>query len=266
MLRDKDHFFPFFHPCAIDLLPSGNPKGATQLQLPVSVELKTAIGPLPPEFEARVFISTAFVAPTANTLSANPFDSRSSRSPAFGGSSNNPTVEEVRITFPLPPTVKTFTGIRCSRGEFHHEDGKVAWKIPTTGAFFGTATLRTGVAVKSYGGGDSDVEEEEPVDNGEYQDTQTTKTTTVNSGNEEEKAKREKQAKRKMEMAMPRCALVAFGVKGWLASGVKVESLKVVGGKGLGEGVKAYKGFKYLTKAGDIEVRCDEKLCVGGDS
>jgi len=112
------------------------------------------------------------------------------------------------------------------------------------------------VVIKSYGGDDSEVEEEEPVDNGEYQDAQTTKTAKANGGNEEEKAKREKQAKRKMEMAMPRCALVAFSVKGWLASGVRVDSLKVVGGKGLGEGVKPYKGVKYLTKAGDIEVRC----------
>ncbi|KAG0641218.1 Mu homology domain-containing protein [Tuber brumale] len=275
--------FPVFHPCVrlsrwkerpgelsfvppdgkfvlasyeIDLLPSGNPKSAIQPQLPVSVELKTAIGPQSSEFEARVFISTASLAPTANTLSANPFGPRSSRSPAFGGSSNNPAVEEVSIIFPLPPTVKTLTGTRCSRGEFHHEGRRVTWKIPTTGAFSGTATLRTGVVVKSYGGDESEGEEEAPVDNGEYQDVQTAKTTGANGGNEEEKAERERQAKRKMEMAMPRCALVAFSVKGWLASGVKVDSLKVVGGKGLGEGVKPYKGVKYLTKAGDIEVRC----------
>jgi hypothetical protein len=132
----------------------------------------------------------------------------------------------------------------------------VTWKIPTTSAFSGTATLRTGVVVKSYGGDESEGEEEAAVDNGEYQDVQTAGTAGVNGGNEEEKAKRERQAKRKMEMAMPRCALVAFSVKGWLASGVKVDSLKVVGGKGLGEGVKPYKGVKYLTKAGDIEVRC----------
>jgi hypothetical protein len=62
--------------------------------------------------------------------------------------------------------------------------------------------------------------------------------------------------KRRMEMAMPRCAIVGFTVKGWLASGVRVDSLKIVGGRGIGESVKPYKGVKYITRAGSVEVRC----------
>jgi hypothetical protein len=130
----------------------------------------------------------------------------------------------------------------------------VTWKIPTTGAFSGTATFRTGVVVKNYASpDDSDEEEEAAIDNQDYKDVPDT---GVNDRDQAEREKRDTKATRKMEMAMPRCALVSFSVKGWLASGVKVESLKVVGGKGLGEGVKPYKGVKYLTKAGDIEVRC----------
>ena len=58
---------------------------------------------------------------------------------------------------------------------------------------------------------------------------------------------------------MPSSAMLSFGVKGWLPSGVKVESLNVDQKKsrGLGEGVKPYKGVKYLcVSRGGVEVRC----------
>lgn len=48
---------------------------------------------------------------------------------------------------------------------------------------------------------------------------------------------------------MPTSIAVSFNVKGWLPSGIKVESLvvDVQKSKGLGDGVKPYKGVKYLT-------------------
>jgi hypothetical protein len=48
---------------------------------------------------------------------------------------------------------------------------------------------------------------------------------------------------------MPRSISVSFNVKGWLPSGIKVDSLVVdtKKSKGLGDGVKPYKGVKYLT-------------------
>jgi AP-3 complex subunit mu len=48
---------------------------------------------------------------------------------------------------------------------------------------------------------------------------------------------------------MPRTIAASFAVKGWLASGIKVGSLVVdtKRSKGLGDGVKPYKGVKYLT-------------------
>ena len=58
---------------------------------------------------------------------------------------------------------------------------------------------------------------------------------------------------------MPTSANVSFSVKGWLASGLKVDSLTVDvrKSKGLGEGVKPYKGVKYLTASrSGIETRC----------
>ncbi|EAW10773.1 putative AP-3 adaptor complex subunit mu [Aspergillus clavatus NRRL 1] len=58
---------------------------------------------------------------------------------------------------------------------------------------------------------------------------------------------------------MPNSASVSFSVRGWLPSGVKVDSLNVDPrrSRGLGEGVKPYKGVKYLciSKKG-VETRC----------
>ena len=59
--------------------------------------------------------------------------------------------------------------------------------------------------------------------------------------------------------AMPSSATISFSVKGWLASGVRVDSLLVDAKKsrGLGSGVTPYKGVKYLTVSRKgVEVRC----------
>ncbi|CAK7213985.1 hypothetical protein SBRCBS47491_001986 [Sporothrix bragantina] len=61
------------------------------------------------------------------------------------------------------------------------------------------------------------------------------------------------------KMLMPSSATVSFSVKGWLASGVRVESivLDTRRSRGLGDSVKPYKGVKYLTVSkGGIELRC----------
>lgn len=117
-------------------------------------------------------------------------------------------------------------------------------------------TFRTGVVIKNTVEEENSGDEVVPHDDGEYKEDVPK---DVNDGEAvarvKEKEKNKKVSKR-MQMAMPRCALVSFSVKGWLASGVKVESLNIVGGKGLGEGVKPYKGVKYLTKAVGMEVRC----------
>lgn len=58
---------------------------------------------------------------------------------------------------------------------------------------------------------------------------------------------------------MPTSASVSFSVRGWLPSGIKVESLTIDPrrSRGLGEGVRPYKGVKYLclSRRG-VERRC----------
>lgn len=48
---------------------------------------------------------------------------------------------------------------------------------------------------------------------------------------------------------------VSYLYKGQVPSGLKVDSLKLISAKGLGESVKPYKGVKYITKTGNFTVR-----------
>lgn len=292
--------FPVFHPCVrlarwkerpgelsfvppdgkfvlasyeVDLLP--NPSYSTSsttkssLHLPVTVEVKKGLGEYSSEFEVRVLMNPL---PNSNnnqsSAATNPFPraigGRGPGSPGFGGSSNNPVVEDVSITIPLAPGIKTLVNTKASRGEWHYEQGTVSWKIPMSNAAAGTATFRTGVALKASFD-DEDEEEEEDEDeedavsnSGDYDDGSRKAAAPKERNKKKEEAEEARLQRRRMKMdaQMPRSVLVGFSVKGWLASGVRVDSLQVVHGKGLGEGVKPYKGVKYVTKAGGVEVRC----------
>jgi hypothetical protein len=58
---------------------------------------------------------------------------------------------------------------------------------------------------------------------------------------------------------MPTSATVSFSVRGWLPSGIRVESLNIDPrrSRGLGEGVRPYKGVKYLwVSRRGLERRC----------
>lgn len=58
---------------------------------------------------------------------------------------------------------------------------------------------------------------------------------------------------------MPTSATVSFSVRGWLPSGIRVESLNIDPrrSRGLGEGVRPYKGVKYLcVSRRGVERRC----------
>lgn len=60
-------------------------------------------------------------------------------------------------------------------------------------------------------------------------------------------------------MLMPNSASVSFSVRGWLPSGIRVDSLNIDPrrSRGLGEGVKPYKGVKYLcVSRKGVERRC----------
>lgn len=257
----------------VDLLPYqdgrlGN-NSASNLKLPVSIEVKTCLGPTGSDFEVRLFI-TKVSGQGNSTIGGS--SSRSSSRPGprgtsgFGsshqGNSSSPILEELVVTVPLPSEVRNLSEIRASRGDTTYSPGGkvIEWNIPAKEAVAGGATLRCTVAGPITddddfeGNGFSldgryDYEEETP-----YQIT-TVKPTKTEETAEQRDIKKIAQNK----ILMPSSAMVSFSVKGWLASGIKVESLTIDTRKsrGLGEGVKPYKGVKYLTVSDSgIEVRC----------
>ena len=246
----------------VDLLPSpldreDPPSSSERLFLPANVELKTGLGAAGCDFGARLTLNNNF--PGAPVIKAGP---RSTAGPSFSfgqssaGSSTAPSLEGVAVVIPFPSGVRSVTEIKASRGEanFDPRSANLTWKIPTkdgatvsgTAVLSGTVSgpldlehdgthLQSPNATALLGYYDEDsaaVVEDAP---------------SYTNGEDTEAANGKKfQASKAL---MPRSAAVSFSVKGWLPSGIKVDSLvvDVKKSKGLGEGVKPFKGVKYMT-------------------
>ncbi|KAI9758910.1 MAG: hypothetical protein M4579_002721 [Chaenotheca gracillima] len=286
----------------VDLLPTlptspHAPSAATNLPLPVSLEIRTNLGPTGADFEVRLTlhrqnISIPSSSPSGAGSASRGFSSRlGTSSPALGGSSNTPTLEEVTVCIPIATSVRDITNLRASRGEasFSAGDGAVEWRVPTRdppgssssigGQSNPSTTLRCTVIGASPDVVDDDTDGANDNYNGDrstfssstydYTDDQTSKDapTSYQASSSSAKPSRthqtnqERDERRAAQNAalMPDSATVSFSVKGWLASGIRVESLVVNTrqSRGLGEGVKPYKGVKYLTVSRKgMEVRC----------
>jgi len=255
-------------PSSLDLKSWSN----TNVQLPVSIEVSKSLGPVGADFEVRLILSSTFPGATTSAPAARPvLGSRggSGRStPIFGGSTSGPTIQNVVVTIPTPRSVRNINDIRASRGEayFAPTENVVEWRVPTKDtAASGSATLRCTV-VGPLTGDDSDGANDISfnITNNEYDE----KEDAYQSGASEPakrssiKERKEDRDLRKVQQnapLMPSSASVSFSVKGWLASGIKVDGLIIDTRKsrGLGEGVKPYKGVKYLTVSRKgIETRC----------
>ncbi|KAG9242698.1 Adaptor complexes medium subunit family-domain-containing protein [Calycina marina] len=255
----------------VDLLPlqNGNVWSSknSNLKLPVSIEVKTGLGLAGAEFEVRLFITR--VSGQGNT-SLSGSGSRGSNSGlgrgATGfGTSTTPTIEDLVVTVPLPADVRNLSDVRASRGETTYNAGEqnIDWHIPAKDAVSGGATLRCSVV-----GPQSELEEDFEGNgfkldgNYDYEDDayQAPETTTKPpEPTEEQRDAKDARRVAQNKILMPNSANVSFSVKGWLASGIKVETLQIDTRKsrGVGEGVKPYKGVKYLTVSrGGVEIRC----------
>ena len=245
-----------------------------KLQLPVTLEVVKSLGPNGSDFEVRLTILNVFSGSSTSSLASRPAlgsrgSGRSTPTPIFGGgTSSSPALRDVVVFVPIPPSATNVADMRASRGEayFTPSDNMVEWRIPTKDtAVAGIATLKCTVL-----GTQSD--DDETVVNGfhvgsnmgEYDENEATYQSSAVGKGREPSAKTERQPQDQQRVQqnivlMPSSASVSFSVKGWLASGVKVDSLTVDTrkSKGLGEGVKPYKGVKYLTvsKQG-LETRC----------
>ncbi|KAL8674519.1 MAG: hypothetical protein Q9168_001111 [Polycauliona sp. 1 TL-2023] len=242
------------------------------LQLPASVEVLKSLGPNGADFELRLAIHNTLPGSAPISQAQRPaFGSRASgaSTPVFGAGSNAaPTLQNVVVTVPVPHAVRSVIDLRASRGEayFTASDNVVEWRLSTKDAASpGTATLRCTM----IGPVDDDdvigpINGFDATSTGDYDEQQDNYQSAAEKpiNISKPRAKQDAQDERKVQLnvpLMPSSTSLSFGVKGWLASGIKVDGLVVDTRKsrGLGEGVKPYKGVKYFTVSRNgIENRC----------
>lgn len=265
------------------------------LTLPATVQIRPSLGPYGEEFEVklttdprattRIGTSAPANGPAKIGIGAGRFTGPGS---AFNTGANaapaTPTVEDLVVTIPIPAGVRNVADLRASKGEAHHlsAEGTVEWRIPNKDApLLGTigATLRcslVGPATEAEGedsevarelGLKSDTYDYDEKTGGSYQETtnglkppsRSGTSTPRRGGHEQSTEARDHRRVEANAALMPKSASLSFSVKGWLASGIKVEALTVNAktSKGLGAGVTPYKGVKYHTVSRrGVEVRC----------
>ncbi|KAH7419906.1 Adaptor complexes medium subunit family-domain-containing protein [Cadophora sp. MPI-SDFR-AT-0126] len=259
----------------VNLLPFQDGQSDTttssNVKLPVSIEIKTCLGPQGSDFEVRLFITkvsgqgNSAMSGTASRSSSR-VGGRSTGGFVAGlgsqaGTSSTPTLEDLIVTVPLPADVRNLSEIRASRGDTTYNPGEknLEWHIPAKDTVAGGATLRCTVVGPlsnddDFEGNGFRLEGSYDYEENAYQ-TSTVKASKPEVTDDQRDAKIVAQNK----ILMPSSATVSFSVKGWLASGIKVESLVIDTRKsrGIGDGVKPYKGVKYLTVSrGGVEIRC----------
>lgn len=258
----------------VDLLPLGDAKAsrtnAGNLKLPLSLEIKTGLGHAGSDFEVRLHINRVFG--MGSSLSGR--GSTSGR--GLGGGPNpgtpaSPSLQDLIVSVPLPADVRNLSEIRPSKGDANYNPGDrfLEWSIPnkelaSDASYFGLRCTVVGQQMAEEDG------ESDPTGFGfntggkEYaydENYQSDVSPKGKRGKEAAATADDKDERRaaQFKTLMPSSASVSFAVKGWLASGLKVESILIDPRKsrGLGDTVKPFKGVKYLTvsKSG-VEIRC----------
>lgn len=284
-------------PAALDAFStSTSTKSSPKLNIPATVSVHTGLGPAASEFEVKLHLNPRFAGskPSSSLSNSGPSNRGGSRglggasfgSSAAQGTTAAPSIEAMTVHIPLPASVKNVTDLRIARGAgeagYAPGDRSIEWRL--TGREISglmandrgsgtslTTTLRgtvvgvdedhegdgNGGPVTLSSGSTYDYDDETAsyqASSSSHADSEAT--VTANTGSLSATADADK---RKMKVLMPSCATVSFSVKGWLPSGIKVESLGVdmKRSTGLGSGVTPYKGVKYLcvSKKG-VECRC----------
>ncbi|AEO59278.1 hypothetical protein MYCTH_2307451 [Thermothelomyces thermophilus ATCC 42464] len=257
--------------------------GANPLRLPVSLEIKTGLGLTGSEFEVRVQVSRVFgpagAGPGLRGGGAGVGSGGGGGGGARGfgvgspqpGTPGSPVLQDLVVSVPLPADVRNLSEIRPTKGDATYNPGDRAleWSISNKELAQGTSPFALRCTVVGHMP-DEDDEDSDPTGFGfgsgasaysydePYQaSSPVAKTTkappTVGAGERDERRAAQN------KILMPSSASVSFAVKGWLASGIKVEGIHLDPRKsrGLGESVKPYKGVKYLTVSrGGVEIRC----------
>ncbi|KAL2162439.1 hypothetical protein VTH06DRAFT_7352 [Thermothelomyces fergusii] len=241
--------------------------GANPLRLPVSLEIKTGLGPTGSEFEVRVQVNRVFGPAGGGQGSRGGGAGVGSSGGGGGVGARGFGVGSLQPGTPGRLCCK----ISSSRSPYRRTPGDRAleWSISNKELSQGTSSfaLRCTVVGQTpdeddedsdptgfgFGSGASAYSYDEPYQASSPVTKAADASPTTGAGERDER----KAAQNKI--LMPSSASVSFTVKGWLASGIKVESINLDSKKsrGLGESVKPYKGVKYLTVSrGGVEIRC----------
>ncbi|KUJ15608.1 uncharacterized protein LY89DRAFT_618049 [Mollisia scopiformis] len=256
----------------VDLLPFQNGKvgstNASNLKLPVSLEVKTSLGPTGSDFEVRLFITKVSGQGNSSLSGSSQGIGRPGGRGGFGagigshpGTSSTPALEDLVVTIPLPADVRNLSEIRASRGDTTYNPGEkvLEWHISAKEATAGGATLRCTIVGPLSDDDDFEGNGFKLEGNYDYQEEAYQSAPVKDTSPEKTEEQKDARKVAQNKILMPTSTSVSFSVKGWLASGIKVESLVIDTRKsrGLGEGVKPYKGVKYLTVSRrGVEIRC----------
>ena len=238
------------------------------VQLPATLQVRKGLGSNGTDLEVTLNISSNLPGvPSIPSASRPGLGNRGSgrSTPVFGGggTSSSPTLQAVSVSVPLPSGVQNVTEIQASRGEaFWNPSGSsLEWQLAAKDAApSGIATLRCTVLGSYASREDTTLEDGTETGENAYdydEDNSARKTSKGQLARLQDQ--RDRRQIQQNASLMPRAASVSFSVKGWLASGIKVEALSIDPRKsrGLGEGVKPYKGVKYLTVSRKgVETRC----------
>ncbi|KAF1843070.1 clathrin adaptor, mu subunit [Cucurbitaria berberidis CBS 394.84] len=264
---------------------SATAKSLPKLNIPATVSVHPSLGPTGSDFEVRLRLNPRFTgksaSPHPSTAAAKGGLGRGMSATSFSssGTTSAPAIEEMVVHIPLPSSVRNISDLRVIRGigdaEYGPGDRIIEWRISSReisslmsqnrgGDIGATATLRGTLIGQEDDSSDA-------LDNGgpvsfsastyDYDDDQTSsyQTTLHTAQSKEHSADADSKRIKSNKVLMPSCATVSFSVKGWLPSGIKVESLNVdqKRSKGLGSGVTPYKGVKYLcVSRRGVECRC----------
>ncbi|PHH84140.1 hypothetical protein CDD83_2410 [Cordyceps sp. RAO-2017] len=255
----------------VDLLPFTGGKGGSlsthNLKLPVSLEMKTGVGPTGSDFEVRVQVNKLVGTPGSSVSQLGRGGGSGRLGAPHPGSPGAPLLDDLKITIPLPEDVRNLSDIRPGKGDASFNPGEriLEWHVPSkelTGPTSHVGLRCTvvgpltddeehGFDPSGFGFG-NDYPYGEPYQSG---------SPVAKTGHDKHDDGSEQDAKKAAQnkILMPSSASVSFSVKGWLASGLRVDSIAIDTrmSRGLGEGVKPYKGVKYLTVSkGGVEIRC----------
>jgi AP-3 complex subunit mu len=235
------------------------------LNLPVSVEIRQSLSANGDEFQARLILNPK-AASGSSTGSASipvlggsrigPLGNVSSTFNTVNGSApTGPTVEDVMVTIPIPHAVRTINELRASKGEASYlaTEGIIEWRVSnkeimTLGSTGATLKCTVVGAVEHADDGVVAQSLSLRTDTFDYDDK--VPTATQSQPQSDSSASRDVRKVQQNLALMPRSASLSFSVRGWLASGIKVESLLVQAktSKGLSAAAATpYKGVKYHT-------------------